>query len=936
MRKTELILVFFLSFILSTVPKTLNYQGKLLDSEGVGVNSTLDITFRLYTSESGGTEIWEQTISDVVISRGLFSVELADFPEEVNFSEQYYLEIQAGAEILSPREKLTSSPYSIRAGNVDRAVQSLHTSENPLERTGRLVFRGSDGVTISDDGDSILVVFSGASSITNSDFTLDINQTSISVYRGSDVTNEVSIINLTPGFTEEISLSVMGLPSGVSATFSPASCIPHCPSIITISTSEFTPPGTYTISVIGTNGEVVRKANFNLTINIPFDYTLIVSPVSAEIDQGDTTTTNVTANLLEGFPEEVSFSVSGLPPGALATFNPTSCILSCSATMKITTSPGTPAGTSVCYVTAMTSSGVVITSPFTLTVNYFEYNLTATPPSESIVQGNSTTTQIEAVRMSDVPQAVDFSLFPNPMHTGITANLTSSSCTPDCNFELNISSEPDVISGEYNIDIVGIGVEGGSVDTVTYILNVTPFDFSMALSPSFGSLISTGGEVISTISTTLNSEITQSVIFSHSFLPSGVTVFFNPASHNPSNTSLLTFNTSEATPGNYSIDIIGTAVGGTSRTQTYTLTVCGTPSAPQNLTANLVSGNIELNWSAPNDPLCVGTITNYNIYRRTDEEPIELVGTVGSVLTFTDTEVSGSDIFYYTVRVVNGVGESPSSNEVSATLGILSATGGNEIYNWTDTGTDITYRIHKFTTVGNQTFSVEGNGNVEVLIVAGGGGGGNTFAGGGGGGGVIHDTTYFVSEAEPVTVTVGGGGSCASDPQGVSGTNGSNSAFGTLIAIGGGGGGGQGHTGLNGGSGGGGAAISYIGGMGTTGQGYAGGSAGSFNAGGGGGGYSSVGGNAYGTQNAGNGGTGYTTNISGSSQSYAGGGGGGSNWAGTYGLGVDGGANGMGSDGTAPSAPANRGGGGGGGGWTTRSPGGNGGSGIVIVRYPIL
>jgi len=73
---------------------------------------------------------------------------------------------------------------------------------------------------------------------------------------------------------------------------------------------------------------------------------------------------------------------------------------------------------------------------------------------------------------------------------------------------------------------------------------------------------------------------------------------------------------------------------------------------------------------------------------------------------------------------------------------------------------------------------------LNVLVVAGGGGGGGGYNaplcgwGGGGGGGVIEEFSYGVTAGASITVTVGGGGS--------GGTNGSNSVFGNLTAIGGG------------------------------------------------------------------------------------------------------------------------------------------------------
>jgi hypothetical protein len=239
---------------------------------------------------------------------------------------------------------------------------------------------------------------------------------------------------------------------------------------------------------------------------------------------------------------------------------------------------------------------------------------------------------------------------------------------------------------------------------------------------------------------------------------------------------------------------------------------------------------------------------------------------------------------------------------------------------------------------------------VEVLVVAGGGGGGS-FGGGAGAGGLIYNSAYQLTNAAAITVTVGGGGAGATTSDtGVSGSNGSNSVFGSLTAIGGGGGGSRNGNpnylsgpGGNGGSGGG-SSMGDIGpiapgGTATSGQGNNGGIGfiGSYKHGGGGG-AGQVGQNATIT-NAGNGGNGQTFSISGTSTTYAGGGGGGiyvdGGTAGTGGTGGGGNGNGFGAPGN---GVANTGGGGGGGPYTLsyNNPGGTGGSGIVIVRYPGL
>tara|TARA_R110000851_G_scaffold14497_1_gene48948 strand:- start:19 stop:1353 length:1335 start_codon:yes stop_codon:yes gene_type:complete len=288
----------------------------------------------------------------------------------------------------------------------------------------------------------------------------------------------------------------------------------------------------------------------------------------------------------------------------------------------------------------------------------------------------------------------------------------------------------------------------------------------------------------------------------------------------------------------------------------------------------------------------------------------------------------------------------------------------------TATGGTITtsgdFKIHTFTSSG--TFAVsELSGTpsrnvVDYLNVAGGGGGGQNGGGGGAAGGarmsagtstgcytssplgsgvsgITVTTTSF-----PITVGAAGAGSSSGPAKGANGTN---SVFSTITSAGGGGGGSTGsEPGSPGGSGGG----VRSNGSGTIGagntppvsppQGNSGGapSSGDYR-GTGGGGASTVGGSgADGSfPGGGGGGTGITNAITGSSLAYAGGGSGGANGCSTpsgstCGTGGGGGQNSPGPT-TAGAGTTNRGGGGGGGSGNPPFAGGNGGSGVVVIRY---
>ncbi|NCN25677.1 hypothetical protein COT94_03690 [Candidatus Falkowbacteria bacterium CG10_big_fil_rev_8_21_14_0_10_37_14] len=269
-------------------------------------------------------------------------------------------------------------------------------------------------------------------------------------------------------------------------------------------------------------------------------------------------------------------------------------------------------------------------------------------------------------------------------------------------------------------------------------------------------------------------------------------------------------------------------------------------------------------------------------------------------------------------------------------------------YTFAATGGTITYangyKIHTFTT--NGTFEALGNANVEVLVVAGGGGGGGNCitcggAGAGGAGGLIYNASYAVTPQNyAVVVGAGGSGGPAKTNYGL-GTNGGNSTFDTLVAVGGGFGRGQsGVAGNSGGSGGGGGGGGNpppgAGGAGTATQGYAGGAGITSPYGGGGGGGAGAAGSS-GAIKAG--GIGVVSAITGADVYYAGGGGGGAyttNAPGSGGLGGGGnGANTNINNGNGFAGTANTGGGGGGANGNPKGgAGGSGGSGIVIIRYP--
>jgi len=273
---------------------------------------------------------------------------------------------------------------------------------------------------------------------------------------------------------------------------------------------------------------------------------------------------------------------------------------------------------------------------------------------------------------------------------------------------------------------------------------------------------------------------------------------------------------------------------------------------------------------------------------------------------------------------------SSSGNNIWMYYGNSNATSVSSSTNITIGGTMVSstgYRTHIFK--GGGTLSNAIDTTAEVLVVGGGGGGGDGVdyannGGGGGAGGLIYNASFSIL-AGTYPIAIGNGGA--------RNTNGQNSVFSSLTAIGGGKGATSAGAAGNGGSGGGACPNQTNKGTGTSGQGYNGGNGATSSpwAAGGGGGASELGN----TDGLGLGGDGISYSISGSAIIYAGGGSGGNDASRLAGGDGGGGSGAVYSDSSGGGdGVANTGSGGGGGASRVASlPGGAGGSGIVIIRY---
>lgn len=175
--------------------------------------------------------------------------------------------------------------------------------------------------------------------------------------------NGVASGNVTP--------SVSGLPAGATATFNPP-VIPESggTTTLTIQTANTTPqPQVYNLTLTGTDGVFVHSNNLYLGVSSSGgDFTGSITPAQATTSAGGAVTYNVNISPVNGGAGDITFTVSGVPGGAIGTFHPDVIPASSgSGTLTVNTSAGTVPGTYPLTVTS-TGSGVIHLTFLTLVV----------------------------------------------------------------------------------------------------------------------------------------------------------------------------------------------------------------------------------------------------------------------------------------------------------------------------------------------------------------------------------------------------------------------------------------------------------------------------------------------------------------------------------------------------------------------------------------
>jgi hypothetical protein len=210
-------------------------------------------------------------------------------------------------------------------------------------------------------------------------FTLAASPASLSLAQGASGTDSVTV-SPSGGFSGTVAFAIAGVPSGVTATFRPASGTGA--TTLTLAASASAAVGTSVMTITGTSGTLSATTTVRLTVTTASPvqgFTLAANPGSVSVAQGASATTSISIAPSGGFAGSVALAVSGLPSGVTASFNPATATTA--STLTFTASATAQPGTG--NVTVTGGSGTLsraVTIPLTVTaVSSGSGGLTFTP-----------------------------------------------------------------------------------------------------------------------------------------------------------------------------------------------------------------------------------------------------------------------------------------------------------------------------------------------------------------------------------------------------------------------------------------------------------------------------------------------------------------------------------------------------------------------------
>ena len=461
---------------------------------------------------------------------------------------------------------------TLAASNLPAGVMATF-SPNPTSVSSNVVFSvsssaapGSSLVTISGTSGGLKASTTLTLTIVVPTFTLNTGG-SISLGQNSTASSYVSIYPQN-GFSTPVTLSISGLPSGVTALITPNPAAPYSSGEIYLASTAAAKAGQYPLTITGTSGS--QKVTTTLTLTVYAPTFTLASYTSLQIAPGTSGTSSLNLGSQYGFSGSVNLSVSGLPAGVTAFFSPNPSVLTAnsygSSTLTVQASATAAPGQYSLTVTG-TSGGQTVTTTVPLTIATPSFQLSG-GGYVTMGQGGAGSTYISISSLFGFNSPVNLSVSGLP--AGVTATFSPNPATYSSAINLQASSSTPV--GQYTLTITG--TSGSLTSSTTMSLGIYSPTFTLSANGSLS--VGQGSTAQGSVYVSDIYGFSTPVTLSATGLPAGVTATFATNPTTQYSTPLTLAVGSSVAPGQYPYTISGTA-GGQTMTTSATLTVV-TPS----------------------------------------------------------------------------------------------------------------------------------------------------------------------------------------------------------------------------------------------------------------------------------------------------------------------------------------------------------------------
>jgi glucose/arabinose dehydrogenase/regulation of enolase protein 1 (concanavalin A-like superfamily) len=451
-----------------------------------------------------------------------------------------------------------------RAGNTFTAYQSLDgiTWTKISSKTFTMATTTTVGlfVTSHNIGQYSNVGFDNVSvtgnvTLPGNDFSISASPSTVPVVAGNTGSTSIgtAVVSGSPG---SIAMSVSGLPSGVTAGFSPTSVTAGSSSALTLTVAGSVAPGSYPIIVKGTAASATHTTSVTLNVSAATtnDFSIGAAPATVPVVSGTSGSTSISTAVASGSAESVALSVSGLPSGITAGFSPTSVTAGGSSTLTFTVAgsvapgsyPVTVTGTAT-SATHSTSVTVSVSAPGILPAPWFDTDVGGPSPAGSAAySGGVFTVNGSGADIFGTSDQFNYLYQPTTGNGTLIARVASQSNTGSSNSKAGIIWKASTTAGSPYI-LIETGPTG--IVKVQYNFNGTISGATYSFPNVWMKLVRSGSNFSAYISPDGTTWTTVVLNKSLTTIPTAATVGVFECSHKAGTAGTATFDNVSFTPG---------------------------------------------------------------------------------------------------------------------------------------------------------------------------------------------------------------------------------------------------------------------------------------------------------------------------------------------------------------------------------------------------